>query len=90
MLGLRHALKGLKDVPAIWRNRETMRWARYERRKAATEAAAAVKAEGEETLKRRMEDPRTRPPTKLTRREMQLVDKKHKKERRRVLPLSRA
>jgi hypothetical protein len=67
-----------------------MRWARYERLKAAAQAAAAVKAEGEETLKRRMEDPRSRPPTRLTRREMRLIENKHKKERRRVLPLSRA
>jgi hypothetical protein len=75
-------------VAAVWRNLETMRWARYERRRAATEKAAAVKAESEESLRRKMEDGQSRAPAKLTRSEMQLIDKKHKKERSKLLPRS--
>jgi hypothetical protein len=75
-------------VAAVWRNLETMRWARYERRRAATEKAAAVKAESEESLRRKMEDGQTKPPMKLSRSEMQLIDSKHKKERSKLIPKS--
>ena len=42
-------------MPALWRNIEARRQERYERRKIATQKAAAAKAEEEETLRRKME-----------------------------------
>ncbi len=53
---------------ALWTDLEARRQERYERRKIATQKAAAVKAEEEEALRRKMEAGKAKPPEKLTRR----------------------
>ena len=69
-------------MPGVWRSREARRQAKYERRKTATQKAAAVKAEGEEMLRRKMEDPQAKPPERLTRKEMLLIAERYRKKRR--------
>jgi hypothetical protein len=71
-------------MPGILENLETKRRARYERRKVATQKAAAVKAEHEEALRLRMEDPRAKPPERLTKKEMLLLAEKFRKKRKLV------
>lgn len=65
-------------MPALWRNIEARRQERYDRRKAATQKAAAAKAEEEEALRKKMEAGKTRPPVRLTKREMMLIAANHK------------
>jgi hypothetical protein len=69
-------------VPGMWRHLEARRQAEYERRKAATQRATAVKAEAEEALKQKMENPRNKPPEKLSRKEMLLLAESYRKKRR--------
>jgi hypothetical protein len=75
-------------VPGILRNLEARRRAEYERRKIATQKATAVKAEGEEALRRKMEDPHAKPPEKLSRKEILLIAEKYRKKRK-LLSLAR-
>jgi hypothetical protein len=65
-------------------NLEARRRARYENRKVATQKAAAIKAEHEETLRRRMEDPKIKPPERLTKKEMLLLAESYRKKRKLV------
>jgi hypothetical protein len=71
-------------VPGIWRSLETRRQAEYERRKAATQKATAIRAEHEENLRRKMEDPQNRPPERLSKKEMLLIAEKYRKKRTRL------
>lgn len=57
---------------------EARRQEKYERRKAATQKAAEAKAEAEETLRQRMEAGKSKPPVRLTKREMMLIAQNHK------------
>jgi hypothetical protein len=66
----------------MWRHLEARRQSEYDRRKAATQKATAIKAEAEEVLRRKMEDPRNKPPEKLTRREIQLLAERYRKKRK--------
>jgi hypothetical protein len=68
----------------ILSNLEARRRVRYERRKSATQKAAAVKAEHEETLRQKMEDPRAKPPERLTKKEMLLLAENYRKKRKLV------
>jgi len=65
-------------MPALWRNIEARRQERYDRRKAATQKAAAAKDEEEETLRQKMEAGKSKPPVRLTKREMMLIAANHK------------
>jgi hypothetical protein len=65
-------------MPALWRNIEARRQERYDRRKAATQRAAAAKDEEEETLRQKMEAGKSKPPVRLTKREMMLIAANHK------------
>jgi hypothetical protein len=69
-------------VPGVWRARETRRQAEYERRKAATQKATAVKTESEEALRRRMEDPQAKPPEKLARKDLLLISEQYRRKRK--------
>jgi hypothetical protein len=69
-------------VPGIFRYLEARRQAEYERRKAATQKATAIKAEAEEILRQKMEDPRNKPPERLTRQEMLLLAERYRKKRK--------
>jgi hypothetical protein len=71
-------------VPGIWRGLETRRQAEYERRKVATQKATAIRAEHEENLRRKMEDPQNRPPERLSKKEMLLIAEKYRKKRKRL------
>ena len=70
---------------ALWTDLEARRQERYERRKIATQKAAAVKAEAEEALRRKMEAGKAKPPEKLTRRELMLIAENHKTKKRRLV-----
>ena len=72
-------------MPALCRNIETRRQEKYERRKTATQKAAAAKAEEEETLRRKMEAGKSRPPGRLTKREMMLIAANHKAPKNRLV-----
>jgi hypothetical protein len=65
-------------MPAPWKKIEARRQEKYERRKAATQKAAEAKAEAEETLRRKMEAGKAKPPVRLTKREMMLIAQNHK------------
>lgn len=69
----------------MWTTRETRRWAKYERRRDASQKAAEAKAEREEALRLRMEGLRSQPPARLTREEMWLIEEKFKLRRRNLL-----
>lgn len=71
-------------MPGIWRGLETRRQAEYERRKVATQKATAIRAEHEENLRRKMEDPQNRPPERLSKKEMLLIAEKYRKKRKRL------
>jgi hypothetical protein len=75
-------------VPGIWRTLEARRQTEYERRKAATRKATAVKTENEEALRRKMEDPQAKPPERLARKDLLLIAEKYRKKRK-LLPLVR-
>jgi hypothetical protein len=72
-------------MPALWRNIEARRQEKYERRKIATQKAAAVKAEEEEALRSRMEAGKAKPPVRLTKRELMLIAENHKAKKRRLV-----
>jgi hypothetical protein len=72
-------------MPALWRNIEARRQEKYERRKIATQKAAAAKADEEETLRRKMEAGKSRPPVRLTKREMMLIAANHKAPKNRLV-----
>jgi hypothetical protein len=69
-------------VPGFLRDIEAKRRVKYERRKALAQKAAAVKAEAEETLRRKMESPQAKPPERLTRREMGLIAENYRRKRK--------
>ena len=69
-------------MPGMWRALEARRQAEYERRKAATHKATAVKTENEEALRRRMEDPQAKPPEKLARKDLLLLHEQYRKKRK--------
>jgi hypothetical protein len=72
-------------MPALWRNIEARRQERYDRRKAATQKAAAAKDEEEETLRQKMEAGKSKPPVRLTKREMMLIAANHKAPKNRLV-----
>ena len=72
-------------MPALWRNIEALRQEKYERRKIATQKAATVKAEEEETLRKKMEAGKSRPPVRLTKKEMMLIAANHKAPKNRLV-----
>jgi hypothetical protein len=72
-------------MPALWRTIEARRQEKYERRKIATQKAAAAKADEEETLRRKMEAGKSRPPVRLTKREMMLIAANHKAPKNRLV-----
>jgi hypothetical protein len=72
-------------MPALWKNIEARRQERYDRRKAATQKAAEAKAAEEETLRKKMEAGNTRPPVRLTKREMMLIAANHKAPKNRLM-----
>jgi hypothetical protein len=69
-------------VPGMLRHLEARRQAEYDRRKAATQKASAIKAEAEEILRQKMENPRNKPPERLTRQEKLLLAEKYRKKRK--------
>jgi len=72
-------------MPALWRNIEARRQERYERRKIATQKAATAKAEEEETLRKKMEAGKAKPPMRLTKKEMMLIAANHKAPKNRLM-----
>jgi len=69
-------------VPGMLSRLEARRQSEYERRKAATQKATAIKAADEEALRQKMEDPRKKPPEKLTRKEIMLLAERYRKKRK--------
>jgi len=69
----------------LWRTLEARRQEKYDRRKLATQKAAAAKDEQEEALRKRMEAGKAKPPERLTRRELMLVAENHKIKKRRLV-----
>ena len=72
-------------MPGILSILEARRRTNYERRKAATQKAATIKADSEESLRQKMEHPQVKPPERLSRKEMLLIGKEYRKKRRRLL-----
>ena len=69
-------------MPGMLSRLEARRQSEYERRKAATQKATAIKAADEEALRQKMEDPRKKPPEKLTRKEIMLLAERYRKKRK--------
>jgi len=72
-------------VPGIFSILEARRRTNYERRKSATQKAATIKADSEESLRQKMEHAQVKPPERLSRKEMLLIGKEYRKKRRRLL-----
>jgi hypothetical protein len=71
-----------RNVPGFLTGIEAKRRVKYEGRKALAQKAAAVKAEAEEALRRKMESPQAKPPERLTRTEMRLIAEKYRRKRK--------
>jgi hypothetical protein len=69
-------------MPGVWRQLEARRQAEYERRKVATQKATSIKAEDEEGLRLRMENPQKKPPERLTRKDKLLIAERYRKKRK--------
>jgi hypothetical protein len=69
-------------VPGFLSSIEAKRKVKYEHRRALAQQAAAVKAEAEETLRRKMESPHAKPPERLTRQEMRLIAENYRRKKK--------
>ncbi len=72
-------------MPALWRRIEARRQEKYERLKIATQKAAVAKEAEEEALRIRMEAGKSKPPVRLTKKEMMLVAENHKAKKGRLV-----